>query len=78
MQWACSTKRSSIKLSSMYKAFKYGGLFMLDEMDASIPEVLIILNAAIANRYFDFPAPIGYVEAHPNFRVVSAGNTFGL
>lgn len=64
--------------SQFFKAFKYGGLFMLDEMDASIPEVLVILNAAIANRYFDFPAPIGYVEAHPDFRVVAAGNTFGL
>jgi len=63
--------------SQFYKAFKNGGLFMLDEMDASIPEVLIILNAAIANRYFDFPAPIGYVEAHPDFRVIAAGNTFG-
>ena len=64
--------------TQFYKAFKNGGLFMLDEMDASIPEVLIILNSAIANKYFDFPAPIGYVEAHPNFRVISAGNTFGL
>lgn len=63
--------------TQFYKAFKNGGLFMLDEMDASIPEVLIILNAAIANRYFDFPAPIGYVEAHPNFRVIAAGNTYG-
>lgn len=63
--------------TQFYKAFTEGGLFMLDEMDASIPEVLVILNAAIANRYFDFPAPIGYVEAHPNFRVVAAGNTFG-
>lgn len=63
--------------TQFYKAFTQGGLFMLDEMDASIPEVLIILNAAIANRYFDFPAPIGYVEAHPDFRVVAAGNTTG-
>ena len=45
--------------SEFYKAFKNGGLFMLDEIDASIPEVLVILNAAIANKYFDFPAPIG-------------------
>ena len=44
-------------------------------MDGSIPEVLIILNAAIANRYFDFP--IGKVEAHPNFRIIAAGNTLG-
>lgn len=64
--------------TQFYKAFKNGGIFMLDEIDASIPEVLVILNAAIANRYFDFPAPIGYVEAHPDFRVVAAGNTFGL
>ena len=63
--------------TQFYKAFTQGGLFMLDEMDASIPEVLVILNAAIANRYFDFPAPIGYVEAHPDFRVVAAGNTTG-
>lgn len=63
--------------TQFYKAFTEGGVFMLDEMDASIPEVLIILNAAIANRYFDFPAPIGYVEAHPNFRVIAAGNTIG-
>ncbi len=63
--------------SQFYKAFKNGGVFMLDEMDASIPEVLIILNAALANGYFDFPAPIGYVEAHKDFRVIAAGNTYG-
>lgn len=63
--------------TQFYKAFTEGGVFMLDEMDASIPEVLVILNAAIANRYFDFPAPIGYREAHPDFRVIAAGNTVG-
>ena len=61
--------------TEFYKAFKNGGVFMLDEIDASIPEVLVILNAAIANRYFDFPN--GKIEAHENFRVVAAGNTFG-
>lgn len=61
--------------TQFYKAFKNGGIFFLDELDASIPEVLIILNAAIANRYFDFPC--GKVEAHPDFRVIAAGNTFG-
>lgn len=61
--------------TQFYKAFKNGGLFFLDEIDASIPEVLIVLNAAIANRYFDFPN--GKIEANPNFRVIAAGNTFG-
>ena len=61
--------------TEFYKAFKNGGLFFLDEMDASIPEVLVLLNAAIANGYFEFPN--GKVTAHKNFRVVAAGNTVG-
>ena len=61
--------------TQFYDAFTKGGLFFLDEMDASIPETLVILNAAIENRYFDFPT--GKVEAHPNFRVIAAGNTYG-
>ena len=61
--------------TEFYKAFKNGGIFFLDEMDASIPEVLVLLNAAIANRYFEFPN--GKITAHKNFRVVAAGNTVG-
>lgn len=61
--------------TQFYKAFTKGGLFFLDEMDASIPEVLVILNAAIANGYFDFPT--GKFDAHPDFHVVAAGNTLG-
>lgn len=61
--------------SEFYKAFTNGGLFFLDEIDASAPEVLVCLNAAIANRYFTFPN--GFKKAHENFRVVAAGNTLG-
>jgi len=57
-----------------FKAFTNGGLFFLDEIDASQPEALVVLNTAIANRRFDFPV-VGNVEAHPNFRVIAAGNT---
>lgn len=61
--------------SEFYRAFTRGGLFFLDELDASSPDVLVCLNMAIANRYFTFPS--GKVQAHPDFRVVAAGNTFG-
>lgn len=61
--------------TEFYKAFKDGGLFFLDEMDASIPEVLVLLNAAIANKWFEFPN--GKIKAHEDFRVVAAGNTVG-
>lgn len=49
-------------------------VFFLDEMDASIPEVLVLLNAAIANGYFEFPT--GRVELD-NVHFVAAGNTVG-
>ena len=49
-------------------------IFFLDEIDASIPEVLVLLNAAIANGYFEFPT--GRVNLnHVHF--VAAGNTVG-
>lgn len=49
-------------------------VFFLDEMDASIPEVLVLLNAAIANGYFEFPT--GRVDFN-NVHFVAAGNTVG-
>ena len=49
-------------------------VFFLDEIDASIPDVLVLLNAAIANGYFEFPN--GRVDfEHVHF--VAAGNTVG-
>lgn len=61
--------------TQFFEAFTKGGLFMLDEIDASSPEVLVLLNAAIANKYFNFPT--GRYEAHKDFRLIAAGNTYG-
>lgn len=61
--------------TEFFKAFTNGGLFFLDEMDASAPEVLVCLNMAIADGYFAFPN--GRFEAHDDFRIVAAGNTLG-
>lgn len=49
-------------------------IFFLDEMDASIPEVLVLLNAAIANGYFEFPN--GRID-FDHVKFVAAGNTVG-
>lgn len=49
-------------------------VFFLDEIDASIPEVLVLLNAAIANGYFEFPE--GRVDLD-KVHFVAAGNTVG-
>ena len=61
--------------TEFYKAFVNGGLFFLDELDASIPGVLVLLNTAIANGFHEFPN--GMKMVNENFRVVAAGNTFG-
>ena len=59
-----------------FHAFTEGGLFLIDEMDNSAPEVLTLLNAAIAQRMFVIPK-FGVVKAHPDFRIIAAGNTLG-
>ena len=62
--------------TEFYRAFTEGGLFMLDEMDNSCEDALITLNSALANGYITFPIH-GRKEAHPNFKVIAAGNTCG-
>ena len=59
-----------------YHAFKEGGVFLLDELDASIPECVVMLNNALANKEFTFPND-ERVTASPDFHVVAAGNTLG-
>jgi cobaltochelatase CobS len=57
------------------KAFEFGGLFLFDEVDASSPQVLLSVNAALANGFCDFPN--GKVMAHPHFRCLASANTNG-
>lgn len=62
--------------TEFYRAFTQGGLFMFDEMDNSSASALTIANSALANRYITFPV-IGRVDAHPDFKIIGAGNTNG-
>lgn len=61
--------------SEFREAFENGGVFLLDEIDASAPDVLVAINAAISNNWFPFPDKT--VIAHKNFRVIATGNTTG-
>ena len=62
--------------TDFYRAFTMGGIFLLDELDASAPDAVIALNSAIANNFFTFPKN-GRVTAHENFLVIATGNTTG-
>lgn len=57
--------------SQLYKAATKGGLFLIDEMDAADPNVLLCLNT-IENGYISFPT--GVVEIHKDFRLVATSN----
>lgn len=59
------------------EAYKNGGLFLFDEVDASMPQAIMAFNAALANGHCDFPGDTEPTKRHPEFRVVAAANTFG-
>lgn len=57
------------------EAFTKGGVLLIDEIDASIPEVLMILNEALANGRICVDGKL--LEAHKDFKCITAGNTRG-
>jgi cobaltochelatase CobS len=61
------------------RLYEGGGVFCLDEMDAANPNVLLKLNAALAQRKLYIPrrteAPVA--EMHPEFVLVATANTWG-
>jgi hypothetical protein len=61
--------------TAFYRAWTTGGIFLMDEIDASDPQALLAINAALDNGICDFPN--GMVEKHKDFHFIGAANTFG-
>ena len=57
------------------EAYEKGGVFLLDEIDNGNPNVLSVLNSAIANHVCSFPDAM--VAKHPDFVLCASGNTYG-
>ena len=57
------------------KAYQNGGVFLFDEIDASFPQAILAFNAALANKFMDFPD--GRIYKHKDFYCIAAANTFG-
>lgn len=62
--------------TAFYRAFKNGGVFLMDELDSTAAEVLTPFNGAIAQRKYGFPNGEKIV-AHKDFICIAAGNTKG-
>lgn len=57
-------------------AYEHGGVFLLDEIDAGNPNVMVIMNALLANGQCGFPD--GMVKRHPDFLPIAGANTIGM
>ena len=57
------------------RAFEHGGVMLLDELDNGHPGLLAELNQALALGVCAFADTM--VTAHPDFRLVATGNTYG-
>lgn len=62
--------------TQLREAFEHGGVFLLDEVDAASPAVLVVINALLANGEASFPDAV--VEKHPDFVLIAGANTIGL
>jgi cobaltochelatase CobS len=57
------------------RIFENGGIFLIDEIDAGNPNVLVILNSALSGGTYAFPDKM--VAPHKDFVLVATANTFG-
>ena len=65
-------------MSQFVKIYGGGGVFLFDEMDAADENLLLGVNAALANGFFANPATGELIEQHPDFIPVAGMNTLGL
>lgn len=59
--------------SLLRKAVESGGVFLLDELDAADPNVVLALNT-LENGFISFPDVV--VKVHKDFRLVATANPF--
>lgn len=65
--------------SVFVQLYERGGVFLLDEIDAADPNLLLIINQALANGSFFLPQRLGNpeVKRHKDFICIAAANTYG-
>lgn len=57
------------------RAFEFGGVFLMDEIDAGNANVLVVMNAALAGTQCAFPDKM--VKKHDDFKFIGTANTYG-
>lgn len=63
------------RTTNFRQAYEFGGVYLADEIDGSLPDALLALNGALANGHCSFPDKI--VTRHSDFVMLAAANTTG-
>jgi MoxR-like ATPase len=73
------TGESVYHQSDFIRIYENGGVFLIDEGDAMDPNLLLKINAAVANGFCPVPKRFGKTIAHrhPKFMFCMAANTWG-
>lgn len=58
------------------RIWEYGGVYLFDEIDGSMPDALLALQGALSSEYASFPD--GLVKRHPDCIIIAGANTTGL
>jgi cobaltochelatase CobS len=69
--WAYQTSR-------FVEVYENGGVFLLDEIDAADSNVMVAINAALANGVLANPVNGKLHHRHANCYIIAAANTYGL
>jgi len=64
------------RYNGFISAFRDGGIFNMDEIDAGNANVLVVLNSALSNGFVETPAG-EMIYKHENFRFCATANTVG-
>ncbi len=59
-------------------AYKKGGVWIADEIDAWDANALLAANSALANGFCNFPDMSEPIRRHADFRMLATANTFGV
>lgn len=69
--------RGEYQPTAFYRAYKDGGVFLFDEIDACSAQALVAFNTALDNGIADFPSNDKMTQKSPMFACLAAANTDG-
>jgi len=69
---------TGLREAQFSKFYRNGGVFLLDEIDAADPNVLMTINTALANHKLMNEILGEEIPRHKDFVCIAAANTFGL